>query len=386
MLIDNIQLNKVSVLFIIDSLTCGGAEKSLISLLPLLDYSKVTVDLMMVNRGGVFEEYVPDQVRIVDLPNPKGIWSEICLLGFRVIRRILPNRHGAELRWQSMSSTYQELDTFYDVAIAYQQGFPTYYLVEKVKAAKKYAWVNVDLDKAGYRTAFNRPFYDKMDRIVPVSDRLCEMLKESDYVNGSKLYTVYDILNVELIKKMSHEPVQVNSPSKELIFVTVGRMVPQKGYDLAVEAAKILKTKGISFMWFFVGDGGMRHEIEQMIEVYNLNTNIVLVGMTPNPYPYMAMADIYVQTSKFEGFGLTLNEARILNKPVISTNFPVVYNQLRDGENGLICDMNAESIAEKLMLLASNVRFRENLIEATRTEVNLTAVTEPQKVMDLILS
>lgn len=376
---------KKTVLFIIDSLTCGGAEKSLISLLPLLDYSKIEVDLMMVHRGGVFEEYVPDQVRIVDFPNSKGLWAEICLVGFRIVRRIFPNRHGAEMRWQAMSSAYQVLDKSYDVAIAYQQGFPTYYLAEKVKATKKYAWVNVDIEKAGYRTSFNRPFYDKMDRIVPVSDRLCEMLNESDYVNSSKLYTVYDILNVELIKKMSHEPVQVISTSKELVIVTVGRMVAQKGYDLAVEAAKILKSNGISFRWFFVGDGGMRTKIEQMISDYGLQKYIVLVGMTPNPYPYMSMADIYVQTSKFEGFGLTLNEARILNKPVISTNFPVVYNQIRDGVNGLICDMTAESVADKVMLLASSEKLREKLIDATRVEVNTTSITEPQKVMNLIL-
>lgn len=377
---------KKSVLFIIDSLTCGGAEKSLISLLPLLDYSKIDVDLMMVNKGGVFMCYVPEQVRIVDFPNPKGLLTEICLVGFRIVRRLYPNRHGAEMRWQTMSYAYKELDKTYDVAIAYQQGFPTYYLSEKVKATKKFAWVNIDLEKAGYRSAFNRPFYDKMDRVVPVSDRLCEMLKVSNYVNSEKLYTIFDILNVDLIKMMSHVRVQVKTDSRDLIIVTVGRMVAQKGYDLAVEVAKILKAKNISFKWYFVGDGGKRSEIERMISDYGLEKDIVLIGMTPNPYPFMAMADIYVQTSKFEGFGLTLNEARILNKPVISTNFPVVYNQIRDGENGLICEMKAESIAEKVILLASNLKLKEKLIDATKAEVNTTSITEPQKVMNLILS
>lgn len=377
---------KSSVLFLIDSLNCGGAEKSLVSLLPLLDYTKIDVDLMMVHRGGVFEEYIPQQVNIVDFPSSKGFYRKICLLGFRIIRRLFPNRHGAEMRWHTMSSAYRGLDKTYDVAIAYQQGFPTYYLSEKVTAVKKIAWINVDLEKAGYRADFNRPFYDKIDKIVPVSDRLCEMLKVSHYVNSSKLYTVFDILNVDLIKRMSLEQVLEKSDSSELVIATVGRMVAQKGYDLAVEAAKILKAKGISFKWYFVGGGGMRLEIERMISDYELGNNIVLVGMTPNPYPYMAMADIYVQTSKFEGFGLTLNEARILNKPVVSTNFPVVYNQIRDGENGLICEMTAASIAERIMLLASNVKLREKLIDATRSEVNTTSITEPKKVMNLILS
>ncbi len=225
-----------------------------------------------------------------------------------------------------------------------------------------------------------------MDRVVPVSNVLCGMLKNSDYVNGAKLYTVYDILNADLIKNMSLESLSIKTNSIGRVIVTVGRMVAQKGYDLAVETAKILRDKGISFKWIFVGDGGMKPKIKQMITKYSLNDQIELVGMKPNPYPYMAAADIYVQTSKFEGFGLTLNEARILNKPVISTNFPVVYNQITDGENGLICEMNAESISEKILLLFSDKQLRERLINATKQEVNTTAVTEPIKVMNLILS
>ncbi len=377
---------KKKVLFLIDSLTCGGAEKSLVSLLPLLDYTLIDVDLMMISKGGVFECYIPKQVNIVDFPKQGGLWFSICLCFFRIMLRLFPKRHGAELRWQAMSSAYIGPKKSYDVGIAYQQGFPTYYLTEKVDAKKKIAWVNADINKAGYRSSFNRFFYDKMDRVVPVSDVLCGMLKISDYVIGSKLYPVYDILNVNLINKMSQELVHIINKSNELIIVTVGRMVAPKGYDLAVGAARILRNQGLSFKWLFVGDGEMRIDIEQMIQDYGLKDNIELVGMTPNPYPYMAAADIYVQTSKFEGFGLTLNEARILNKPVISTNFPVVYNQIRDGENGLICEMNVESIAEKVLLLASDKHLQEKIINATKKEINTTSITEPQKVMNLILS
>ena len=97
------------------------------------------------------------------------------------------------------------------------------------------------------------------------------------------------------------------------------------------------------------------------------------------------MADVYVQTSSFEGFGLTLSEARILHRPVVSTNFPVVYNQIRDGENGLIAEMTAESVAEKVMLLIHDEELRNRLIEATKQEVNMTSITEPKKVMALLL-
>lgn len=384
-------MGKRSVLFFIDSLSCGGAEKSLVSLLPLLDYSQIEVDLMLYQRGGVFEQYVPKEVHFLNFPHPKTLWYKLCELLFSIMLRLLPQRHSAEVRWVGMSSSFRKLERDYDVAIAYQQGFPTYYIAEKVSARHKYAWVNADITKVGYKASFNRRFYDKYDNVVPVSDVLNGILSKSDFVKTVKLFPIFDILNVELIRKMSSEFV-INigrnnfDKSKPLIITTVGRMVKLKGYDMAVDATRILKQNGLSFIWFFVGGGDQESVIRSKIDEEGLSENIILTGMQPNPYPYMAVADIYVQTSRFEGFGLTLNEARILNRPVISTNFPVVYDQIRDGENGLISEMTPESIAEKIMLLVENSELRNRLIKATQQEVNTTAITEPQKVMTLLLS
>lgn len=384
-------MGKRKVLFFIDDLYCGGAEKSLVSLLTLLDYSRVEVDLMLYQRGGVFEQYVPKEVNIIDFPHHQKKWFRICELFFSILLRLLPKRHSAELRWLALSSAYPRLKMQYDVAIAYQQGFPTYYIAEKVVANRKYAWVNADVTKVGYKASFNRPFYGKYDNVIPVSQVLKGILVNSDFVDESKLFPVFDILNVELICSMSLEKIKKADQSdiaknKSLVLTTVGRLVKLKGYDMAVEAANILKQKGIDFKWYFVGGGDQEPIIRRQVEELGLSNNIVMTGMQPNPYPYMAAADIYVQTSRFEGFGLTLNEARILNRPVISTNFPVVYDQIQDGVNGLIAEMTPESIAEKILLLVENPLLREDLIEATKKEVNTTAITEPQKVMKLLLS
>lgn len=373
------------VLFIIDSLTCGGAEKSLISLLPLLDYSKVQVDLMLVERGGVFEQYIPTDVTVVGFPRSRTLYFRVTQLCFSILLKVLRRRHGAEVRWWAMNKAYDKVNEEYDVAIAYQQGFPTYYVAEKVQAKRKYAWVNVDLSKAGYNEQYNRQFYNVYDKVVPVSDVLCDMLKGTGYVDSAKLYTVYDILNVDLIWKMSRESLE-GSSRHEVTIVTTGRLAPPKNHVLAVETAAILKKKGMDFVWYFVGDGSERIRIERLIQQYALEEQVKLVGMKPNPYPYMAMADVYVQTSSFEGFGLTINEARILHKPVVSTNFPVVYNQIKDGENGLVAEMTPESVAEKILMLINDDALRERIIDATKREVNTTSVTEPQKVMDLLLA
>lgn len=376
------------VLFMIDSLCCGGAEKSLVSLLPVLDYTKMDVDLMIVSRGGVFEQYIPSNVHIVPFleERNKSLLKRACQLLFSSLVRLMPNRHAAELKWITMGRMYSQFEKEYDVAIAYQQGFPTYYIAERVKAKKKIAWINVDLRKARYRTAFNRPFYNKMTKIVTVSDTLYNMQSDDDYVNKDKLLMIRDIVNVDVVTKLSQEKGFDDDAHEKgkIRIVTVGRLVPPKNYNLAVETAKLLREKGLSFRWYFVGEGSERQAIDRKIATYGLQDNVMLLGMQPNPYPYMKGCDVYVQTSSFEGFGLTISEAIILHKPIVSTNFPVVHDQIEDGVNGLISEMTADNLCTNILSLANNESLRKKLVEGTYRVKNTTASTERKKVNHLI--
>lgn len=383
---------KKKVLFVIDSLTCGGAEKSLVSLLPLLDYDKMEVDLLMVKRGGIFDRYVPSNINIQTIPRPKGIkvvWASICRIFFSFLLRFLPiigiKKNVAEINWIARSSAFMPIQQSYDVAVAYQQGFSTYYVAQKIKARKKIAWINNDLKKIGFRESYNRPFYDKMDCIVAVSEVLHRMLEQTDYVDSKKLCTIYDILDPETIRKMAKEKgFEDKLPSDTWRIVTVGRIVPQKNYTLAVETARLLKEQGLSFRWYFIGEGCEYDDIKALINQYGLQQEVVLIGLKKNPYPFMAGCDIYVQTSSYEGYGLTLCEARILHKPEVCTNFPVAYNQIQDGMNGLIAEMTPQSVAGKISKLIDDEKLREHLIATTFNETFQTKETEIRKINKLL--
>lgn len=380
---------KKKVLFFIESLQCGGAEKSLISLLPLLDYSKIDVDLLLLKRGGLFEQYVPKNVHIIDFkqqtcPCIFKIYQTLFSLRLRLNHLANIKEHGAETRWKVMHRAYTAVKKHYDVAIAYQQGFPTYYIANKVHAAKKIAWANVDLAKAGYDASFNIGHYRSYDQVVAVADNLRNMLVQDGFVCADKVVVVHDILNVTLIRNMATLP-QAGICTNKLKLVTVGRMVYQKGYDIAVEAANVLHQRGVDFQWFFVGDGVIRKTIEQLIYDRQLGKKVFLLGEQANPYPFMAAADIYVQTSRFEGFGLTLAEARIIGKPVVSTDFPVVHNQITNGENGLIAEMAPESIADKVMELVCNKTLIDKIISNIKHETNTTETVESAKVNRMLL-
>ena len=377
------------VLFVIESLTCGGAEKSLVSLLQRLDYSALDVDLMMVKHGGIFEPLVPPRVHLVAIPKaPQWIFrfcQRIFSLTIRILRLFGIDRHGAEIYWHRMSCAHLAPPRSYDVAVAYQQGFPTYYVAEKVRAKRKWAWVNSDLEKAGYRPRFNRPFYDRMTGVCAVSDALPSMLAKAGYVSHYKIRVIKDILNVDLIRKMAAAPLHTFSTYAPLKILTVGRLALPKNYPLAVETAQRLHEKGFDFEWVFVGDGPERNSIENKIKAFNLGDRILLAGQQTNPYPYFAQCDIYVQTSSFEGFGLTISEAKILHKPIVTTNFPSAYDQINDGENGLIAEMTPESVADKIIRIVENPTLKNRLIENTRKEENRTAETESEKVNRLLL-
>lgn len=130
------------------------------------------------------------------------------------------------------------------------------------------------------------------------------------------------------------------------MIVSCGRLTQIKGFDLAVMAASVLKKRGIDFTWYFVGDGPEKNSIERMIYDNNLNSNIVITGMVDNPYPYIAVCDIYVQPSYSESYGLSITEAKMLNKPIVSTLTAGGREQIEDGVNGVLTNINPEAIAD----------------------------------------
>lgn len=388
---------KKQILFVIDSLDCGGAEKSLVSLLQVIEPSRYDIDLLILDhnrekRKGLFEKYIPEGINVLDFHLFGKSLFELIRKFFHYLRlspqlRLIHSRHGTEVYWRSAHFDYKRLEKHYEVAIAYQQGIPTFYVASKVNADKKIAWINANLYNEGYDMNYCKPFYEKMDKVVAVSSGLVTILSERSPWIKDKLVCIYDIVNPALIKQMAQEPIDDERFSgEEIKLVTVGRLAPPKNHLLAVHTARILRDKNVKFKWYFVGDGPTRGSIEKSINEYGLQNHVILLGLKGNPYPFIQNADIYVQTSSHEGFCLTLAEARVLCRPIVSTNFDVVYDQIVDYQNGLIADMNPESVASKVLELINNQTLRQQIIENLKKEKNTTSKTEIEKFYQLIES
>ena len=386
---------KKSILFIIDSLTCGGAEKSLVSLLPLLDREKYELHLWILNRGGEFESLLPADVIVEHDPRRSTMAKLKSFLGqvmfsfmLRFNRCVGHKEHPAETLWKSKGWAMTGIPGEWDVAIAYQQGLPTYLVASKIKAKHKMAWVNVDIFKAGYNVEFNLRHLNEMDHVIAVSQTLSSMIAKHMTAIAPKLVTILDVLNPQLITTLADAEIPHDLPKHDInscpLLVTVARVSPPKNYLLAVETASALRSKGIDFHWLFVGDGPDMPKVKSRIDELKLNDIVIPIGVRTNPYPYMKACDVYVQTSRFEGFGLTVGEAKILHKPIVSTNFSVVTNQLTDGKNGLIAEMNPESLSTAIIKMLKDPHLRQCVVENLKTEYNQTSVTEVKKVEHLL--
>ena len=159
------------------------------------------------------------------------------------------------------------------------------------------------------------------------------------------------------------------------IFLSIGRLTEQKGFDMAIEAAKIMKNSNMRFQWFIIGDGELKEELQARINTLQIGDRVHLIGERINPYPYLAKADVFVQPSRFEGKSVILSEAIAMKKIILATDYDTVFNQLEDHVTGIIVPQNAEAIAEGLIELVTNETkcnwLRENLNRICNSEAKL---------------
>lgn len=379
---------KKKLLFVNESLTLGGGERSLVTLFSQIDPTKYEVDLQLITYGGELEELIPPYVTILpELSYPafaKSSWVKnmfllvkkrkfkylLSKLKFSLLLRRKKYNHPqiARLYWETASRCYEIYTKNYDVAIAYAQGVPTYYVADKVVSKKKIAWFNAKPNFINVTKLYNFNYYSKYDFIVAVSDVTRDQLINSFKSFENKIIVINDMLNYQLINKMSNYFTS-NFDISKFNIVTVARLnFKSKRYDIALESCKILRDKGYDFHWYALGEGDYRTFIEKYIQEYNLDNYFTLLGAKKNPYPYFKAANLYVQTSQFESFGISIAEARLLNIPVVTTNYDTVHMQMKHEKNGLITEMDPDSVATAIIRMIEDKTLYQNIKDYQRNE------------------
>ena len=347
------------VLIIAHHLTIGGVQKSLVAALNAIDYEKNIVTLYVRKNRLDLLPLINTNVKVIINKDdthyyrkPYAIWCQMLgKLGKGRKAEQYKSKLTGYIRGKMMDAEMNRYlsGKHFDVAISYIQGYNAD-ILERVEADKKYVFYHGSTDEAH---EFHENLFGKIDGIVAVSKYVSDILKKLYPAYADKVSVIDNYVDADAVLKSS-EKYEVDFPKNKIKLCSCGRLYPVKGFDLAVEAAKILKEKGVDFVWYFVGDGSERAKLERMISGYGLSDHIVITGMKDNPYPYMAGCDIFVQPSYEDAQPLSIIEAKILGIPVVATKTVGGCDQIQDGVNGVLAEINAESVAEGIYCLLTD--------------------------------
>ncbi|UMB60337.1 glycosyltransferase [Lutibacter sp. A80] len=393
---------KKNILFIIPSLDAGGAEKSLINLLSVFDYSKYNVDLVLFNKTGLFLNMLPKEVSIIEikgdytdfvLPLKESILQFIKQFKFRLVfnrllftfkNKFIKNKALAEqYSWKNMSTVIPKSDKKYDTAIAFLEKSSIYFLVDKIEANKKIGFIHNDYNKLDLNKEFDNFYFTKLNYLVTVSEECLSVLKFIFPKLKQKIKTIHNIVSTELISQLAESDAANEMIIGKYNILSIGRLHPQKGFDMAVDACGIIKRKGYNLNWYIIGEGNERENLEIKIKEKELVENFYLLGLKENPYPFIKKADVFVQSSKYEGKSIVIDEAKILNKPIVTTNYSTVKDQIQHNINGLVVEINAESLANGIIKMIMDKDLRESLVFNLNKE-NLGTEHEINNLYNLI--
>lgn len=344
----------------------GGVEKSLINLLSVLPREKYDIHVGLVHQEGGLLPYLPSDVTIHHISDIQEHWDELknpplqsiksYIQTGRLIKAIsalivylICKIQGSFMGWtQYILKETKGLEETFDLAVAYAG--PTsdidYYICNKIQAKTKLGWVHFDVSKFWIDRKMVQQLYGQYKRIFVVSETGKTIFDQIFPQFNDKTEVFHNIVSPSQIKELATSGESFQDDFKGKRILTVGRISPEKGQFVAIQALKTLKEKGYDIRWYFVGEGTDLERCKNEVVRLGLSKDVVFLGAITNPYAYMRDCDIYMQPSRHEGFCITLAEALCFSNPIVATNFTGAQEQLLGRENGFVVGMIAEEIAE----------------------------------------
>ena len=381
------------ILFMCINMNIGGTEKALLTMLNEIGSSKYDITLLMLEEYGGFLNEIPSFVKVKYVNEYKNIKPLIKeppkLLAKELIRNrkylkgllILLNysiskiTNNTSYYYKYISKNIRNIEEDYDLAVAYAgpMDFITYFVLNKIKAKKKVQWIHFDITKIGFNKKFAEKNYKKFDKIFVVSEEGKEKLINLIPALNNKIEAFFNIISCNLIENMSKNEKGFDDSFNGVRILTVGRLSKEKGQDLTINVLARLKNEGYNIKWYCIGDGPEKDNYKQIIKNLNIENDYILLGSKLNPYPFMKYCDIYVQPSRYEGYCITLGEARCFDNPIVTTNFTGANEQIKNEVTGLICDISEEGIYKSVKRLLDdkdlytniNINISKEIVDST---------------------
>ena len=368
------------ILFVLPYYKIGGTLTSFSNLIPLIDKSKYEVSAFALTNEVDDLSILPKDVNYLGLKTSnksnsrKGLKNRIVTLlkqGKRLFASV--GYDPSKLVFKKMAKS---LSGKYDVIIAFQEGQTTR-MAQHISAPMKIAWVHSIFSRfTTMGNVYVADSYEQYDRIVCVFNTAAKDMIECKPQWENKIKVVYNAVNPVLINEKSKSSEQFE---KKINIVSVGRIDPVKRFSYIPEIANQLKEMGYDFDWRIIGGIADSEEYTKLldnIEKYNVSDCVHFLGSISNPYPYIKLSDMLVCLSSSETFNYTIAEAKVLGTPVVSTDFPSVFEFLENEKSGLT--MPIEKIVEGVHRLLSDNKLHSSIKQYLTYNMKSSTIVKEQ--------
>lgn len=396
---------KKRVFIAIQYLELGGAERALLGLLNAFDYSKYDVDLFVYRHGGELFDQIPQPVNLlpesasyaailkpikdIALSQPAiALGRLLAKLDYRKYPLQQSSEHKDDIRIyhciaERVCNHLPKINssTEYDLAISFL--IPHQYVLQKVQAKKKVAWIHTDYSSIILDAKAELPIWDGYDHIASISDDVTKGFLSVFPSLSGKIIQIENILSSNFIRQQAECPIEDMQPeTDEIKLLSIGRFCYPKAFDRAVWICKALVDSGLKLKWYIIGYGD-EAPVRKAIAESRMQDHFVILGKKSNPYPYIKACDIYVQPSRYEGKAVTVREAQVLCKPIIITDYPTAKSQVENNIDGVIVPNEIEGAAIGIKKLIEDCELQEKLVSHLQS-CNYGMEEEIEKLYEII--
>jgi len=289
-----------SIVFVINSLTAGGAEHALVEMLAYLEdhLRGYTVHLVLLDVEEELHAVPPWVQKHVLNANFSFFWSAVSLA--RLLRHLAP----------AVTLSFLNRSNCVNVISSKLLKYPCI-ISERTHPTTRFGTgLSAVITKAIMRLA-----YPRADQVIAVSGGVRDDLMANFGVHGAKIRVIYNPIDMDRICERALEAPSTNVPQSYI--VSAGRLVPSKNFRLLIES---YRSSGIDESLVILGEGEERRELERLVSSLGLDGRVILPGHMQNPYPIIGAARLFVSSSNLEGFPNALIEAMALGCPIVATD------------------------------------------------------------------
>lgn len=374
---------KETITFFLPSLEAGGAERNVVNILKNINRDHYAVTLVLADKKGAFLEQIPLEIPIV------GLRAKSLVSIFYALRRYF-----ATEKPDVFISSFERFSAVSILARKFSRVKTKCIIIEHTTPSSLYKTTK----KMSHKIVayfFLRPllsfFYKKADAIICVSRAVKDDLLQ--YVKSPNLLSIiYNPVVVEELSRLSKEEIDQEwlQNMQTPVIIAVGRLVPAKDYPTLLKAFSLVLQKTPAHL-VIVGEGGEQQALEKLSKTFAIDQQVHFLGFQKNPYKYMLRANLFVSTSKREGFSNAIVEAMALGVPVIAAKAAGPVEIIDHGKNGLLVPIgDAPMLSEKITAVLRDKSLAETLSTEGKKRGEFfsaeKSVAEYEKVFDTLLS